>query len=100
MVNRREALLGFGVLALSSSVRAQKGAPSNDDELSKLVAAFDFFRKRNGDDYAIGCAQICTRCLHEQSNGKDRGAASSLLGNLASSIPGDRHARFCHKLGF
>jgi hypothetical protein len=77
MFNRREAFFGFGVLALSSSVRAQKDAPSNDDELSKLVAAFDFFRKRNGDDYAIGCAQICTRCFHEQSNGKDRGAASA-----------------------
>ena len=69
MVNRREALLGFGVLALSSSVRAQKGAPSNDDELRKLVAAFDFFRKRNGDDYAIGTPKLIEEAKYVKIGG-------------------------------
>ena len=52
MVNRREALFAFGGLALSSSARAQEH-PASDDELRKLGAAFDFFRTRNGKDYAI-----------------------------------------------
>jgi pimeloyl-ACP methyl ester carboxylesterase len=53
MVNRREALFAFGVLALSRSTRTQERAGSNDDELQKLGAAFDFFRARNAKDYAI-----------------------------------------------
>jgi pimeloyl-ACP methyl ester carboxylesterase len=53
MVNRREALFGFGVLALSSAARTQEHPASNDDELRKLGEAFDFFRARNAKDYAI-----------------------------------------------
>jgi pimeloyl-ACP methyl ester carboxylesterase len=53
MVDRRQALLAFGVLALSSSARAQERPASKDDELQKLGEAFDFFRTRNAKDYAI-----------------------------------------------
>jgi len=53
MLNRREALFGFGVLALSSAARTQEHPASNDDELRKLGEAFDFFRARNAKDYAI-----------------------------------------------
>jgi len=53
MVNRCEALFAFGVLALSRPARTQEHSASNDDELHKLGAAFDFFRTRNAKDYAI-----------------------------------------------
>ena len=53
MLNRREALFAFSGLALSTSARTQGHPASNDDELRKLSAAFDFLRKRNATDYAI-----------------------------------------------
>lgn len=53
MVNRREALFSFGAVALAGSARTQEPPASNDDELRKLGAAFDFFRTRNAKDYAI-----------------------------------------------
>ena len=43
MVNWREALFTFGVLALPSSART----PTN---YAKLGEAFDFFRTRNAND--------------------------------------------------
>lgn len=56
MVNRREALFAFGVLAVSSPARTQEHGTSNDADLQKLSAAFDFFRTRNANDYAITTA--------------------------------------------
>jgi pimeloyl-ACP methyl ester carboxylesterase len=53
MVNRREALFAFGVLAVSSPARTQEHGTSNDADLHKLGAAFDFFRMRNANDYVI-----------------------------------------------
>ena len=53
MVNRREVLFAFGALAAASEARTQEHLTSNDDELRKLGAAFDFFRTRNAKDYSI-----------------------------------------------
>ena len=53
MLNRRETLFALSALAFSSPVRTQEPASSNGDELRKLDAAFDFFRRRNAQDYAI-----------------------------------------------
>ena len=53
MLNRRETLFALGALAFSSPVRTQESASPNGDELRKLDAAFDFFRRRNAQDYAI-----------------------------------------------
>ena len=53
MVNRREVLFAFGALPFWSSTRTRERPASNDDELRKLCAAFDFVRTRNAKDYAV-----------------------------------------------
>ncbi len=53
MIDRREALLACSVLALSSAARGQDRPASNDEELHKLGAAFDFLRARSIKDYAV-----------------------------------------------
>jgi len=53
MLSRRETLLAFGALALSSPARTQEREPSDSEELRKLDAVLDFLRKRNARDYAV-----------------------------------------------
>ncbi|HEX8817803.1 MAG TPA: alpha/beta hydrolase [Terriglobales bacterium] len=53
MLNRREALVAFGALALSSPAHTQEQPTPPHSDLQKLGEIFDFVRKRNAADYAI-----------------------------------------------
>ena len=53
MVNRREALLALGALALSSSSSSRDSPAIPDNEFRKFEKYNNFVRKRHADDYAI-----------------------------------------------
>src|SRR4051794_5856535 len=52
MIDRRQALLACGVLALSGTAQPQVPARS-DGDLHELDALFEFLRARNTKDYAL-----------------------------------------------